>query len=293
MIPNKIKNTPELSNMLIGLRKKNPQNNKILTKEEVSLAMGKGRTWLSQVETGRLKKISSDDFIKFFEIIMNSDYDKARKVASLCYETEIEQNDQFTQLLQQFCSVANDKFLSLKTQSDQKELVNFLENLYFNFTQNYTDFKYLLDGLDLSLLNTTNKWDKKIILEKIGDLKNEINLLSKKNILKELSTYEILTSGSIYSPKEGGQADGMMSYQEGLHLLYRLSDSYKKNPNTFQNDDLNSINSFFEAAEKYSNFYYSFLNPLRLSKLTTTSINELDNRIFIMKSQLQLMIQFS
>lgn len=45
---------------------------------------------------------------------MNSDYDKARKVASLCYETEIEQNDQFTQLLQQFCSVANDKFLSLK-----------------------------------------------------------------------------------------------------------------------------------------------------------------------------------
>lgn len=41
--------------MLIGLRK-NPQNNKILTKEEVSLAMGKGRTWLSQVETGRLKK---------------------------------------------------------------------------------------------------------------------------------------------------------------------------------------------------------------------------------------------
>lgn len=293
MIPNRIKNTPELSNMLIGLRKKNPQNNKILTKEEVSLAMGKGRTWLSQVETGRLKKISSDDFIKFFEIIMNIDHDKARKVASLCYETEIEQNDQFTQLLQQFCSVANDKFLSLKTQADQKELVNFLENLYFNFTQNYTDFKYLLDGLDLSLLNTTNKWDKKIILEKIDDLKNEINLLSKKNILKELSTYEILTSGSIYSSKEGGQADGMMSYQEGLHLLYRLSDSYKKNPNTFQNDDLNSINSFFEAAKKYSNFYYSFLKPLRLSNLTTTSINELDNRIFIMKSQLQLMIQFS
>ena len=55
MISNKIMNTPELSAMITDIRKKHPKNGKIMSKEQVSLAMGKGRTWLSQIETGRLE----------------------------------------------------------------------------------------------------------------------------------------------------------------------------------------------------------------------------------------------
>lgn len=108
MIPDKIKNTPELSAMISDLRKKYPQNGKIMSKEQVSLAMGKGRTWLSQIETGRLKKVSCEDLIKIFEIILDINHSEATEKVEEYYDDIIEQNNEFSKAMQKLNSAIKD-----------------------------------------------------------------------------------------------------------------------------------------------------------------------------------------
>lgn len=283
-------NTPELSAMISDLRKKHPQNGKIMSKEQVSLAMGKGRTWLSQIETGRLKKISSDDLIKVFEIILDIDHDEATEKVAEYYEPYKIQSTELNQLLQQFCSAVSDKYFSCQTQHEQRNFMLFLNSLYFNLTKNSTDFEYLLDGLDLSLMDFADKWDQELIHEKMQNLKDELIYLKKENILKSLSSEAALLP-LCFNDERDGKSDGIKSCQNGLNLLYRLSDYYRRKSDTLNANDLSSINFFVNSVEAYSNFYYPTLKPINIPVLTTTSSDKLDHLIFDLRKHIQLMLQ--
>lgn len=288
MIPDKITNTPELSKMITDLRKHNPRNGKIMSKEQVSLAMGKGRTWLSQIETGRLKKISSEDLIKVFEIILNLNHSEAQEKVTYYYESYEEQSVKFNQLLQQFCSAVNDKYLSCQTQHDQRNFMQFLSSLYFNFVENPTDFEYLFDDLDLSLLNQADRWDKRLIYEKISELKEELLYLNKENIIKSLSAESMVLS-LVFNDEYDGKSDGIKDCQNGVALLYRLSDYYRRNPSSFDYSDLDSVNTFINTVQKYSNHYFPTI-PFNISELTTASTKELDCMISDMRKHIQFML---
>ena len=297
MLPNKIENTPELSSMIASLRKENIQKNgKVMSKEQVSLAIGKGRTWLSQIETGRLKKISSEDLIKIFEIVLNIDHDKAREKVIEYYESYAELNTQFTQLLNQFCCAANDKYYSLKTRADQKIFLHAFQDIYFNFSQNIYDFAYLVNRLDLSLLNTADKLAKDTIHKKMNELKRELSFLDKNNILKLLSVTRPhssfhYTKNERNTENKDSSLEDIKSCQSGLNLLCRLSDGCKRKLYALEEKDLIIINLFLGSIELYSNFHYPDLIPFSLPPITIASVEELDDRISIMKKQLELIMQ--
>lgn len=297
MLPNKIENTPELSSMIASLRKENTQKNgKVMSKEQVSLAIGKGRTWLSQIETGRLKKISSEDLIKIFEIVLNIDHDKAREKVIEYYESYAELNTQFTQLLNQFCCAANDKYYSLKTRADQKIFLHAFQDIYFNFSQNIYDFAYLVNRLDLSLLNTADKLAKDTIHKKMNELKRELSFLDKNNILKLLSVTRPhssfhYTKNERNTENKDSSLEDIKSCQSGLNLLCRLSDGCKRKLYALEEKDLIIINLFLGSIELYSNFHYPDLIPFSLPPITIASVEELDDRISIMKKQLELIMQ--
>ena len=155
MIPEKITNTSDFSAMITGIRKKHPKNGKIMSKEQVSLAMGKGRTWLSQIETGRLKKISSDDFIKVFEIVLDIDHDEATEKVEEYYDDIIEQNNEFSNVMQKLNSAIKEKYLECQDKNERKKLFTFLGNFAENLKEerntemtnpneyNFLDYKLL------------------------------------------------------------------------------------------------------------------------------------------------------
>lgn len=155
MIPEKITNTSDFSAMITGIRKKHPKNGKIMSKEQVSLAMGKGRTWLSQIETGRLKKISSDDFIKVFEIVLDIDHDEATEKVEEYYDDIIEQNNEFSNVMQKLNSAIKEKYLECQDKNERKKIFTFLGNFAENLKEerntemtnpneyNFLDYKLL------------------------------------------------------------------------------------------------------------------------------------------------------
>lgn len=318
MLPDKIKNTPELSSLLTNIRKENPQNVRSLSKEQISLAMGKGRTWLSQVETGRLKKISSEDYIKFFEVVLNFNHDKAQKAALAFYEDFVGLNTEFSQLLQQFCSVINTQYLSCPTSYEQRNYVKFLQNLYSNFTQNHEDFEYLFDGLDLSVLNTVDELTKDTFHQKMDSLKSELHCLKKETIFTSLhiisseidflidtksfmstvkkandsssKTQTTIDQLKIMETKILENATDSHNCQTGVNLLQKLSDGCKRKLYTLEKNDLNEINTFFDTFNNFLNHFYPNLKHLTISPLTKLSIEELDNRISILQAQLNLMM---
>lgn len=156
MLPNKIENTPELSSMITSLRKENTQKNgKVMSKEQVSLAMGKGRTWLSQIETGRLKKVSSEDLTKVFEIVLDIDHDEATEKVEEYYDDIIEQNNEFSNVMQKLNSAIKEKYLECQDKNERKKLFTFLGNFAENLKEerntemtnpneyNFLDYKLL------------------------------------------------------------------------------------------------------------------------------------------------------
>lgn len=148
-------NTPELSAMITDIRKKHPKNGKIMSKEQVSLAIGKGRTWLSQIETGRLKKISSENLIEVFEIILDIDHDEATEKVEEYYDDIIEQNNEFSNVMQKLNSAIKEKYLECQDKNERKKLFTFLGNFAENLKEerntemtnpneyNFLDYKLL------------------------------------------------------------------------------------------------------------------------------------------------------
>lgn len=282
MFPTQIENTQKISTMLTNLRKEHPQNGHIMSKEQLSQAMGKGRTWMSQVETGRLKKIKTADIIKIYEILLNVDPSTAQKEFLYFYDSYEEDSVKLKKLLDQFTSAVYDKYSSLSGTTERLQLFTFLNSLHLNLTQNFTDFEYLLDGLDLSILNQTSKWTRYAILDKITALKHEIDYTKKETLLKNLSREAL--SIPIFFNDDDGKFEGIKSCQRGVSLIYRLLDAIHEPSQQLEDDDLKTINFFIYAVNEYTDFYFPQFASPDLTKLSRVSFEDLrDNYTLLTK----------
>lgn len=123
----KVDNTIELASELTQLRKNHPQNGKVISKERLSLAMDKGRTWLSQVETRRLKKVDSTDIVKLYSLILDVDIQAAEEKFLEFYEPYIEDLKKFDSVLNKFTVSIKEKYNTSKTHKTKEELIEFVE----------------------------------------------------------------------------------------------------------------------------------------------------------------------
>lgn len=288
MFPMQLENTPKVSTMLTKLRKEHPQNGHIMSKEQLSRAMGKGRTWMSQVETGRLKKIKTADIIRIYEILLNVDTSAAQKEFLYFYDSYEEDSMKLKKMLDQFTSAVCDKYSSLSSSTERIQLFTFLNSLHLNFTQDFTDFEYLLDGLNLSLLNQTSKWNKAVILDKITALKREINYMEKETLLKDLSC-EALSIPIFFNDDEDGIFEGIKSCQRGLSLIYRLLNAIRETSQQLEDNDLKTINLFIQAVNEYTDFYFpQFANP-DLTKLSRVSFEDLRDKYTLLVKHIKFL----
>lgn len=270
----KVDNTIELASELTQLRKNHPQNGKVISKERLSLAMDKGRTWLSQVETQRLKKVDSTDIVKLYSLILDVDIQAAEEKFLEFYEPYIEDLKKFDSVLNKFTVSIKERYSASKTYKEHRDLSLFIQNIYSNFINNCEDFEYLLDGLDLSLLNTVPKWTRLSILDKMNSLKDDVYYLKKENILKSLAceTSNIYIS---FNDKNDGIFNGFKIFYIGLNLLNKLLFFYQENNNLPDEKDLDIINNFSEAINAYTAFYFSRFTTSDISKLTALSFDAL------------------
>ena len=65
-LPPKIENTSEFASMIKQLRLNHPHNGHIITAGELSLSLNRNKTWISQIESRRIKNIKVDDIISIY-----------------------------------------------------------------------------------------------------------------------------------------------------------------------------------------------------------------------------------
>lgn len=73
MLGKKIMLTPQFREYIINHRKAAMEHNPKLTADYISVKIGRAKSWLSQVENGRLKSVKTDDLINVFCVIENCD----------------------------------------------------------------------------------------------------------------------------------------------------------------------------------------------------------------------------
>jgi beta-galactosidase beta subunit len=131
----KVDNTIELASELTQLRKNHPQNGKVISKERLSLAMDKGRTWLSQVETRRLKKVDSTDIVKLYSLILDVDIQAAEEKFLEFYEPYIEDLKKFDSVLNKFTVSIKERYSASKTYKEHRDVSLYTEYIFQFYQQ--------------------------------------------------------------------------------------------------------------------------------------------------------------
>ena len=74
MLGKKIILNDAIRHIISDARKSRLQNNPNLTADQISEQIGRSKSWLSQVENGRLKTVKTRDFVNAYCVIMDMDY---------------------------------------------------------------------------------------------------------------------------------------------------------------------------------------------------------------------------
>ena len=87
MLGKKIILNDRIRNYIIDFRKNAMKSNKLLTADYISEQIGRSKSWLSQVENGRLKSVKTNDLVNVFcllqDINPNSENDRKKVIALL------------------------------------------------------------------------------------------------------------------------------------------------------------------------------------------------------------------
>lgn len=110
LFPEKIENTPEVASMLKQLRLNNPKDDKVLTAEELSIALEKNRAWVSQIESRRLKNVKSEDVLKMYIYLLNEDMNSATARLNSFWETYSSQKEELDKIINLFSSTVTSHF---------------------------------------------------------------------------------------------------------------------------------------------------------------------------------------
>lgn len=96
--------------MLKQLRLNNPKDDKVLTAEELSIALEKNRAWVSQIESRRLKNVKSEDVLKMYIYLLNEDMNSATARLNSFWETYSSQKEELDKIINLFSSTVTSHF---------------------------------------------------------------------------------------------------------------------------------------------------------------------------------------
>ena len=118
-LPPKIENTSEFASMIKQLRLNHPHNGHIITAGELSLSLNRNKTWISQIESRRIKNIKVDDIISIYMYLMNTDKTNAKECLKKDYQILVNKNYIIKQLLEHFTHIIIEKYSILSTTTEQ------------------------------------------------------------------------------------------------------------------------------------------------------------------------------
>jgi transcriptional regulator with XRE-family HTH domain len=107
------------------------------TGTQISDAIGRTQTWITQVETGRIKNINNDDLISLFKNILDCDDESAIKY--------IEENQPTTNPFEENIPMYNDNDISDKLKNEYKENVDNITEGFNIFLDRVPNKQYALN----------------------------------------------------------------------------------------------------------------------------------------------------
>ena len=163
MLKNKIILNNRIRNFIINERKFAMKQNPLLTADYISQKIGRSKSWLSQVENGRLKSVKTNDLINAFCII--EDYDLHHEEFRKKVETHLDNKIMYiTQTEKLGIYDDDDNILNLSEMIAFNRTRDFLrlvgENITYRFNQLYSKN---IDDIKAELKTTTDSINSSII----------------------------------------------------------------------------------------------------------------------------------
>ena len=185
-LPPKIENTSEFASMIKQLRLNHPHNGHIITAGELSLSLNRNKTWISQIESRRIKNIKVDDIISIYMYLMNTDKTNAKECFKKDYKKLIDKYYAIKQISEHFIYIIMEKYRTLSTTTEQERLVNFMINMDSGFVNNFNDLLHILYDFDFGLLTGLSSEKHDEIINSFSDIKQKLNDYHFQNILKKM-----------------------------------------------------------------------------------------------------------
>lgn len=186
LFPEKIENTPEVASMLKQLRLNNPKDDKVLTAEELSIALEKNRAWVSQIESRRLKNVKSEDVLKMYIYLLNEDMNSATARLNSFWETYSSQKEELDKIIHLFSSTVTSHFFSLESATEKKKLVDVVTNLAKGINFRYDDTINVLDGMDFTAFSQMSSKEKNDFISSFTEIKQKFYICQKRREIKKI-----------------------------------------------------------------------------------------------------------
>lgn len=249
LFPEKIENTPEVASMLKQLRLNNPKDDKVLTAEELSIALEKNRAWVSQIESRRLKNVKSEDVLKMYIYLLNEDMNSATARLNSFWETYSSQKEELDKIINLFSSTVTSHFFSLESATEKKKLVDVVTNLAKGINFRYDDTINVLDGMDFTAFSQMSSKEKNDFISSFTEIKQKFYICQKR---RDLGKIQYWVSTLIYHKNH------IKSKPEFLTLSNRCLSQLSQFFNNNMPDDSRIHSRFIATLNKFSENMYIF-----------------------------------
>lgn len=253
----KLENTEAFAAMLKNLRLSHLFDGKPLTAHELSIKMGKNRAWVSQLESRRLKKVKTDDVLKLYRILLNTDATNAELQFRNDYATNISINSFFEQTFKDLHDTVLAKYLSLEEPESKKKLLTLISNLEKGLSNNSSELTNLLYDFDFSILNKLPSKQHDAIIS---------GFLNSKQLLNQYKMFFLLhqtLQESSYVSKNIGKnhsspIDCIEHLQKGLSYISKVQ--IQEIHFSIKEKYIDTINRFLLTVKEYSSYYFSYMH---------------------------------
>ena len=269
-LPQKIENTSEFASMIKQLRLDHPKNGRVITAGELSLALSRNKTWISQIESRRIKNIKTDDIISIYMYLMDTDKTDAKECFKNDYQILINKNYIIKQILEHFTHIIMEKYNMPNTTMEQEQLINLMININSGFVNNFDDFLHMLCDFDFCLLGELSLEKHNEIIDSFSDIKHKLNDYRFQNILEKLNQESLKIIDNI-NVSDKSIFDCMVFCKKCMTYISQLENPEMET--LLKQSGIDEINTFISALQKYADNYFSYINfdiqPLQENTLGT------------------------
>lgn len=251
MLDPKLKLNDALRNFVSNQRKIAKKNNPTMTADGISLKIGRAKSWLSQVENGRLKSVKTDNLIKAFTIIKNTDYESAKQYLDdeICnLDAQIRKG-----ILDENGKIINHTeylFFSQMHGHLQYATRSFNDSIEFLFSASKEDIQSMLSDLIEGWSARVVYWINRAFTDASGLFTDEVSMTNLYSIIE--TSYNILSKRDY----DYGVNPPTCSLEQLASLKEKLNDTHIVKPRTsikplneYTEFDLKKVIQYFSAED--------------------------------------------